>query len=70
MCVNSAILTEQHGDIVSLLDDLLQDPGVDLLDPVGQVHRLQTGEELQDAVFVHQVSCESLRADNLLMMDV
>lgn len=57
-------LTEEHGYVVGVFDDFRQDLGVDFLDPVGQVHRFQGGEEIQHAGFVHEVS---LVDDGLLL---
>lgn len=50
-------LTEENGNKVGVFDNLGEDFGVDFLDPIRQIHGLQTRKELEHVFFVHQVTC-------------
>lgn len=47
------VLTEQHRNKVRLFDDFVQDSSVHFLDAIREVHGLQTGQKIQNVLFVH-----------------
>ena len=59
LAVEVRSLTEDDGDEVLLLDELLQRFGVDLLDAVGQVEGLGAGQKVHDGLAVAQVALEA-----------
>jgi hypothetical protein len=56
---NVTILTEQYCHVVSILNNLGQDSGINFFDPIWEIHRFETGEKVQNILFVHEISCKN-----------
>jgi hypothetical protein len=53
-------LTEKYCYVVGILNNLGQDPGINFLDPIWEIHRFETGEKVQYILFIHEISCKML----------
>lgn len=53
-------LTEKHCYVVSIFNNFGQDPGINFLDPIWEIHRFETGEEVQYVLLIHKIACKIL----------